>query len=92
MLKKYAKQLRQNGIERINVSLDTINPEKYNQITRFGNIEKVFDGINASLDEGIKIKINTFYNQNRTSVFHQGLNPGIYLLKFKDINWKILVR
>ena len=40
LLKKYAKQLRQNGIERINVSLDTINPEKYNQITRFGNIEK----------------------------------------------------
>ena len=41
---------------------------------------------------GQQIKINTFYNQNRTSVFHQGLNPGIYLLKFKDINWKILVR
>ena len=59
LLKKYAKQLKNNGIERINVSLDTINPEKYNKITRFGNIEKVFDGINESLDEGIKIKINT---------------------------------
>ncbi len=59
LLKKYAKQLKKNGIERINVSLDTINPEKYNKITRFGNIEKVFDGINESLDEGINIKINT---------------------------------
>ena len=68
LLNKYAKQLRENGIERINVSLDTINPEKYNQITRFGNINKVFDGINASLDEGIKIKINTVvikdFNEN----------------------------
>ena len=59
LLKKYAKLLKLNGINRINVSLDTINPEKYNKITRFGNIEKVFDGINESLDEGIKIKINT---------------------------------
>ena len=59
LLKKYAKQLRKNGVERINVSLDTIDSVKYNKITRFGNIEKVFDGINESLDQGIKIKINT---------------------------------
>ena len=59
LLKKYAGQLKDNGIDRINVSLDTINPEKYNKITRFGNIEKVFDGINEALDKGIKIKINT---------------------------------
>jgi len=68
LLKKYAKQLKENGIERINVSLDTINPVKYNQITRFGNIEKVFDGINEALDNGIKIKINTVvikdFNEN----------------------------
>ena len=64
LLKKYAKQLRKNGVERINVSLDTINPEKYNKITRFGNIEKVFDGINEALNEGIKIKINTVVIKN----------------------------
>ncbi len=64
LLKKYAKELKNNGIERINVSLDTINPEKYNKITRFGNIEKVFDGINESLDQGIKIKINTVVIKN----------------------------
>ena len=52
LLKKYAKQLKDNGIERINVSLDTINPLKYNQITRFGNIES------------IKIKINTVVIKN----------------------------
>ena len=64
LLKKYANQLRKNGVERINVSLDTINPEKYNKITRFGNIEKVFDGINEALNEGIKIKINTVVIKN----------------------------
>ena len=68
LLKRYAKHLKENGVERINVSLDTINPEKYNQITRFGNIENVFDGINEALDKGIKIKINTVvikdFNEN----------------------------
>ncbi len=64
LLKKYAKQLKENGIERINVSLDTINPKKYNQITRFGNIQKVFDGINEALDKNIKIKINTVIIKN----------------------------
>ena len=68
LLKKYAKLLKLNGINRINVSLDTTNPEKYNKITRFGNIEKVFDGINAALDNNIKIKINTVvikdFNEN----------------------------
>ena len=68
LLKQYAKQLKLNGVNRINVSLDTINPKKYNKITRFGNIEKVFDGINECLDSDIKIKINTVvikdFNEN----------------------------
>ncbi len=64
LLKKFAKELKINGVNRINVSLDTINPEKYNQITRFGNINKVFDGINEAINEGIKIKINTVVIKN----------------------------
>ncbi|HJN53703.1 MAG TPA: ASPIC/UnbV domain-containing protein, partial [Flavobacteriaceae bacterium] len=40
---------------------------------------------------GQEIKINTFYNQYRASIFHQGLNPGIYLLKSNSFHWKILV-
>ncbi len=64
LLKKYANKLKKNGVDRINVSLDTIDPEKYNKITRFGNIQKVFDGINESLNEGIKVKINTVVIKN----------------------------
>ena len=59
LLKKYAKQLKLNGIDRINLSLDTINSNKYNKITRFGNIKKVFEGIDEALQNNIKIKINT---------------------------------
>ena len=64
LLKKYAKQLKINGIDRINLSLDTINSDKYNKITRFGNIKKVFEGIDEALQNNIKIKINTVVIKN----------------------------
>ena len=64
LLKKYAKQLKLNGIDRINLSLDTINSDKYNKITRFGNIKKVFEGIDEALQNNIKIKINTVVIKN----------------------------
>ena len=64
LLKKYAKQLKLSGIDRINLSLDTINPDKYNKITRFGNIKKVFEGIDEALQNNIKIKINTVVIKN----------------------------
>ena len=64
LLKKYAKQLKLNGIDRVNLSLDTINSEKYNKITRFGNIKKVFEGIDEAQQNNIKIKINTVVIKN----------------------------
>ena len=44
--------------------LDTINPKKYNEITRFGNLEKVILGIKEATNNGIKIKINTVAIKN----------------------------
>ena len=64
LLEKYAKDLKENGINRINVSLDTINPKKYNEITRFGNLEKVILGIKEAIKNDIKIKINTVAIKN----------------------------
>ena len=64
LLKKYAKELKDNGINRINVSLDTIVKEKYKEITRFGNLDNVFEGIDAALKNNIKVKINTVVFKN----------------------------
>ena len=64
LLKNYSYELKQNGVNRINVSLDTIDEDKYNQITRFGKIKNVFDGINEAKKNKIKIKINTVVFKN----------------------------
>ena len=59
LLEKFATDLSKAGLHRVNISLDTINPEKYRQITRGGEIEKVFAGIKAAREAGISpIKIN----------------------------------
>ena len=58
LLKNFAKKLKENGINRINVSLDTINETKYNKITRFGELSNVILGIEESLKYGIKNKLN----------------------------------
>ncbi|HKA77268.1 MAG TPA: GTP 3',8-cyclase MoaA [Pseudolabrys sp.] len=57
-LEKYASELKANGIKRINVSLDTLNPEKFRAITRWGDLEKVIAGIDAAQAAGLQIKIN----------------------------------
>ncbi len=68
LLSSYAKQLKKCGINRINVSLDTLCSKKYNQITRFGNLDKVLQGIDEAKKNDIKIKINTVaikdFNEN----------------------------
>ena len=58
-LHRFAEQLAEIGIKRINVSLDTLNEEKFSQITRWGRLVQVLNGIEAALAAGIKIKINT---------------------------------
>ena len=63
-LYKYAEVIKKNGIKRINVSLDTLNPEKYIKITRGGNLEQVLEGLNIAKRIGLKIKINTVALKN----------------------------
>jgi len=57
-LAKYAAELKACGIERINVSLDTLDPDKFRAITRWGDLGKVLTGIDAAQAAGLKIKIN----------------------------------
>jgi GTP 3',8-cyclase len=57
-LVKHAEGLAQAGVRRINVSLDTLDPQKFAAITRWGKIEKTLDGIFAAKAAGLAIKIN----------------------------------
>jgi cyclic pyranopterin phosphate synthase len=57
-LAKYATQLKDCGVERINVSLDTLDPDKFRAITRWGDLSQVMAGIEAAQAAGLKIKIN----------------------------------
>ena len=59
LLPQLGKQLRQAGVNRLNLSLDTLNPEKYAYITRIGKLEQFRAGLEAALEAGFdKIKIN----------------------------------
>jgi cyclic pyranopterin phosphate synthase len=57
-LVKYAAELKSHGVERINVSLDTLDPDKFRAITRWGDLDKVIAGIDAAQAAGLKVKIN----------------------------------
>jgi GTP 3',8-cyclase len=57
-LAKYAKELAHHGVKRINVSVDTLDEKKFREITRWGELPKVLDGIKAAQDAGIHVKIN----------------------------------
>mgnify|MGYP001366962016 FL=1 len=58
-LERYAKDLFKNGVKRINISLDTLDKNKFKLITKIGDFNKVIRGINAAKEAGMKIKINT---------------------------------
>ena len=58
-LARYAQGLADAGVRRVNVSLDTRDPELFRRITRWGELPKVMGGIEAAAKAGLKIKINT---------------------------------
>src|SRR6478672_8062852 len=57
-LPKYARELADCGVKRINVSLDTLDPDKFRAITRWGELDKVVAGIDAAQAAGLRVKIN----------------------------------
>jgi cyclic pyranopterin phosphate synthase len=67
-LARYAKELADCGIKRINVSLDTLDPVKFKAITRWGDLDKVLSGIVEARRAGIAVKIN--------AVALKGVNDG----------------
>lgn len=60
LLEKYAAELKKAGLKRVNISLDTLNEEKYRHITRCGSLKDVLRGIEAAMEAGLyPIKLNT---------------------------------
>ena len=57
-LSKYAQDLKAAGVERVNVSIDTLNQQKFRAITRWGDLTTVLKGLDAAQAAGIKVKIN----------------------------------
>ncbi|MCH8079346.1 MAG: GTP 3',8-cyclase MoaA [Proteobacteria bacterium] len=65
-LPKLAQQLKDAGVKRINISLDSLNAEKFKRITRTGKLEDVLAGLQAAMDVGFeRIKLNTVILKNR---------------------------
>ena len=57
-LSKFSRDLKANGVERINVSLDSRNPETFLKLTRRAALDNVMRGIDAAQEAGLKVKIN----------------------------------
>ncbi len=57
-LARFADELADCGVKRVNVSLDTLDPERFRDLTRTGDIARVLEGIDAALAAGLKVKLN----------------------------------
>lgn len=59
LMEEYADQLKEAGLHRVNISLDTLDPDRYHQLTRGGDLNRVLRGIIAALNAGLTpVKIN----------------------------------
>ncbi len=67
-LKKYLPELKAAGLDAVNISLDTLDPEKFSVITGYNRPDRVLESIRAAVDAGLPVKINT--------VLQMGINDG----------------
>lgn len=58
MLDKLAPGLAKAGLSRVNISIDTLNPEKFKKVTRWGKLQDVWAGIEAAMAAGLEVKLN----------------------------------
>jgi len=65
-LKQFAAPLKAAGLDRINISLDSLDPQRFHELTRTGHLHHVLDGIRAAQDAGFeRIKLNSVILRNR---------------------------
>lgn len=74
LLDRYADDLRHAGLDRLNISLDSLDPQRYRMITRIGDLDRVLEGIRAAESAGFKnTKINMVVMQDTTEAEIQAL-------------------
>ena len=88
-LKKFARPLFDLGVKRVNISLDTLNPEKFKRITRWGKLDQVLEGIQEAKEAGLAIKINKVAlkktNQDELNKFIQWCGDEGFDLTFIEV-------
>ena len=67
-LARFARDLASCGVRRVNVSLDTLDPDRYRSLTRGGSFESVVEGIEAARSAGLAVKINAVAMRNGTEM------------------------
>lgn len=87
LLKKYLSALINSGIHSVNVSLDTLDREKYKKITGFDELDKVLESIEAALNAGLKVKINSVMH---TKDYKEDFNNLILMAKEKPIDVRFI--
>ena len=65
LFSEYAEKLKEAGLDAVNISLDTLVPERFKQITGVDALPRVMDGIRAALDAGIRTKLNVVLQKGR---------------------------
>ncbi len=64
LLDKLAQPLAEAGLQRVNISIDTLNQAKFKKVTRWGDVEDVWDGIHAAQEAGLGVKLNAVVVRN----------------------------
>jgi cyclic pyranopterin phosphate synthase len=64
MLDRLARPLAEAGLQRVNISVDTLHPEKFRKLTRWGKVDDVWAGIHAAEAAGLHIKLNSVVVRN----------------------------
>lgn len=96
LLKKFSNELLDVNLDSLNVSLDTLHPDKYRYITCLGNLKDVWDGIRIFLKNGLKVKLNVVaikgFNDNEVMDFidlTKSLNLIVRFIEFMPITESI---
>lgn len=92
LLKRFAKELKSAGLQRVNISLDAVNPTEFSRITRLGQLEDVINGIEAAREAGLTpIKVNCVIKkspdeENAREVSKFCLEKGLKIRYIKEMD------